>query len=204
MNSMIIYRALDILGNECDFIQSEVCKNSRLICGHNDKILYYGYSNYYFEIGQEEGCKKYGKSKEHRPNPIIQMGLFMDGDGMPLAFSLFPGNTNEQKSLKPLEKKVLSEFCCQKFIYCSDAGLASEDIRVYNHMGERAFIVTQSIKKLPAEDKAWALTEPLPAKAGRFTSLLKQPKVVYILRHLSSFHSYPISKLSDLFFSCKS
>lgn len=152
-----VYRALDVLGSECDFIQSEVFKNSRLICKRNDKVLYYDCSNYYFEIEQEDGSKKYGKSKEHRPNPIIQMGLFMDGDGMPLAFSLFPGNTNEQKSLKPLEQKVLLEFGCQKFIYCSDAGLASEDIRAYNHMGERAFIVTQSIKKLPAEDKAWAL-----------------------------------------------
>ena len=85
------------------------------------------------------------------------MGLFMDGDGIPLAFSLFPGNTNEQKSLKPLEQKVLNDFDCRKFIYCSDAGLASEDIRYYNHMGERAFIVTQSVKKLPKEDKAWAL-----------------------------------------------
>ena len=92
----------------------------------NDKILYYDCSNYYFEIEQE------------------------DGDGIPLAFSLFPGNTNEQKSLKPLEQKVIREFGCQKFIYCSDAGLASEDIRTYNHMGERAFIVTQSI--LPDDD----------------------------------------------------
>lgn len=152
-----IYRALDILGNECDFIQSEVYKNSRFLGKRNDKILYYDCTNYYFEREQEDGMKKYGKSKEHRPNPIIQMGLFMDGDGMPLAFSLFPGNSNEQTSLKPLEKKVLDEFGCQKFIYCSDAGLASEDIRAFNHMGERAYIVTQSIKKLPAEDKAWAL-----------------------------------------------
>ena len=106
---------------------------------------------------QEEGSKKYGKSKEHRPNPIIQMGLFMDGDGIPLAFSLFPGNANEQTSLKPLEKKVLGDFGCQKFIYCSDAGLGSESIREYNHMGERAYIVTQSIKKLKKEEKEWAL-----------------------------------------------
>lgn len=152
-----IYRALDILGNECDFIQSEVYKNSRFLGKRNDKILYYDCTNYYFEREQEDGMKKYGKSKEHRPNPIIQMGLFMDGDGIPLAFSLFPGNSNEQTSLKPLEKKVLDEFGCQKFIYCSDAGLASEDIRVFNHMGERAYIVTQSIKKLPSEDKTWAL-----------------------------------------------
>lgn len=152
-----IYRALDVLGNECDFIQSELYKNSHLLGKRNDKILYYDCSNYYFEIEQESGNKKYGKSKEHRPNPIIQMGLFMDGDGIPLAFSLFAGNANEQTSLKPLEEKVLSEFGCQKFIYCSDAGLGCEKIRTYNHMRQRAFIVTQSIKKLNGQDKAWAL-----------------------------------------------
>ena len=152
-----VYRALDVLGNECVLIQSEVYKNSHFLGTRNDKVLYYDCSNYYFEIEQEDGIKKYGKSKEHRPNPIIQMGLFMDGDGIPLAFSLFPGNANEQTSLKPLEKKVLGEFGCQKFIYCSDAGLASEDIRAFNHMGERAYIVTQSIKKLKKEEKEWAL-----------------------------------------------
>ena len=152
-----VYRALDVLGNECDLIQSEVYKNSHFLGSRNDKVLYYDCSNYYFEIEQEDGSKKYGKSKEHRPNPIIQMGLFMDGDGIPLAFSLFPGNANEQTSLKPLEKKVLGEFGCQKFIYCSDAGLGSEDIRSYNHMGDRAYIVTQSIKKLKKEEKEWAL-----------------------------------------------
>lgn len=81
----------------------------------------------------------------------------MDGDGIPLAFSLFPGNANEQTSLKPLEQKVLGDFGCQKFIYCSDAGLGSESIREYNHMGERAYIVTQSVKKLKREEKEWAL-----------------------------------------------
>ncbi|MCR5021925.1 MAG: IS1634 family transposase [Ruminococcus sp.] len=154
-----IYRALDVLGNECDFIQSEVYKNSHLMGTRNDKILFYDCTNYYFEIEQEDGMKMYGKSKEHRPNPIIQMGMFMDGDGIPLAFSVFSGNSNEQKSLKPLEEKVLSDFGCQKFIYCSDAGLGSESIRNYNHMGERAFIVTQSIKKLKSEDKNWALNK---------------------------------------------
>ena len=153
-----VYRALDVLGTECDLIQSEVYKNSHFLGKRNDKILYYDCSNYYFEIEQENGSKKYGKSKEHRPNPIIQMGLFMDGDGIPLAFSLFPGNANEQTSLKPLEKKVLGDFGCQKFIYCSDAGLGSESIREYNHMGERAYIVTQSIKKLKKEEKEWALS----------------------------------------------
>ena len=153
-----VYRALDILGAACDMVQAEVYKNSHFLGQRNDKVLYYDCSNYYFEIEQEDGSKKYGKSKEHRPNPIIQMGLFMDGDGIPLAFSLFPGNANEQTSLKPLEKKVLGDFGCHKFIYCSDAGLGSEAIREYNHMGERAYIVTQSIKKLKEEEKEWALS----------------------------------------------
>ena len=152
-----VYRALSVLANESDLIQSDLYKNSRFLGKRKDTILYYDCTNYYFEIEQEDGDKKYGKSQEHRPNPIIQMGMFMDGDGIPLAFSTFPGNQNEQKSLKPLEKKVLQDFGCQKFIYCSDAGLASEDNRVFNHMGERAFIVTQSIKKLKDEYRKAAL-----------------------------------------------
>jgi transposase len=154
-----VYRALSVLAGEADFIQAEVYKNSFFLGNRNDRILYYDCSNYYFEIEQEDGDKKYGKSKEHRPNPIIQMGLFTDGDGLPLAFSLFSGNQNEQKSLKPLELKVLQQFGCEKFIYCCDAGLASEDNRVLNHQGQRAFIVTQSIKKLPAEEREWALNK---------------------------------------------
>lgn len=125
-----VYQALSVLSQECDLIQSEVYRNSKAILKRNDRILYYDCTNYYFEIEQEDGDKKYGKSKEHRPNPIVQMGLFTDGDGIPLAFSLFPGNQNEQKSLKPLEKKVIEEFGCEKFIFCSDAGLAYEDNRL--------------------------------------------------------------------------
>ncbi|HJA94543.1 MAG TPA: IS1634 family transposase [Candidatus Eisenbergiella merdipullorum] len=172
-----VYRALSILAEELDLIQAEVYKNSFFFGKRNDRFLYYDCTNYYFEIEQEEGDKKYGKSKEHRPNPIIQMGLFTDGDGLPLAFSLFPGSQNEQKSMKPLEQKILQRFGCQKFIYCSDAGLASEDNRAFNHMGKRSFIVTQSIKKLPAEDREWALdakgfkrlSDDSPADLSRLT-----------------------------------
>lgn len=152
-----VYRALDVLAEECDFIQSEAFRNCNFQINRNDEILYYDCTNYYFEIEQEDGAKKYGKSKEHRPNPIVQMGMFTDGDGIPLAFSLFPGNQNEQQSLKPLEKTVLQKFGHSKFIYCCDAGLGSESNREFNHLGERSFIVTQSLKKLPAEDREWAL-----------------------------------------------
>lgn len=177
-----VYRALSVLAQELDFIQAEVYKNSFFFGKRNDNVLYYDCTNYYFETEQEDGDKKYGKSKEHRPSPIIQMGLFTDGDGLPLAFSLFPGNQNEQKSLKPLETKILQQFGCQKFIYCSDAGLASEENRAFNHLGQRAFIVTQSIKKLPAEDREWALnrngfkrlSDDSPADISKLTDDEKQ------------------------------
>lgn len=152
-----IYRSLSILAEECDFIQAEAYHNSSFFGKRNDRTLYYDCTNYYFEIEQEEGIKKYGKSKEHRPNPIVQMGLFMDGDGIPLAFSLFPGNQNEQKSLKPLERTVINDFGCSRFIFCSDSGLGSEDNRLLNHLGDRAFVITQSLKKLGAEEQKCAL-----------------------------------------------
>jgi len=152
-----IYRALEILAKETDFIQSSLYDNSLKISRRNTGVLYYDCTNYFFEIEQEDGNKQYGPSKEHRPNPIVQMGLFMDGDGIPLAFSINRGNTNEQLTLKPLEEKILSDFDLSKFIVCTDAGLASEDNRKFNNKDERAFITTQSIKKLKAHLKNWAL-----------------------------------------------
>lgn len=152
-----VYRALEVISKEMDFIQSSLYSNSLKISKRNTGILYYDCTNYFFEIEQEDGLKQYGASKEHRPNPIIQMGLFMDGDGIPLAFSLNSGNTNEQITLKPLEKKILSDFKLSKFVVCTDAGLASEKNRRFNDEGERAFITTQSIKKLKKHLKEWAL-----------------------------------------------
>lgn len=154
-----VYRALSILSKECDLIQSETYRNSNSILKRNNGVLYYDCTNYYFEIEQEDGIKKYGKSKEHRPNPIVQMGLFTDGDGIPLAFNLFPGSQNEQTSLKPLEEKIITEFGCKKFIFCSDAGLGSENNRLLNHTKNRAYIVTQSIKKLSEEYRELALNK---------------------------------------------
>ncbi|EHQ91217.1 IS1634 family transposase [Desulfosporosinus youngiae] len=152
-----VYRALEVISKEMDFIQSSLYSNSLKISKRNTGILYYDCTNYFFEIEQADGLKQYGASKEHRPNPIIQMGLFMDGDGIPLAFSLNSGNTNEQITLKPLEQKILSDFKLSKFVVCTDAGLASENNRRFNNEGERAFITTQSIKKLKKHLKEWAL-----------------------------------------------
>ena len=117
-----VYRALSVLAEESDFIQEELYRNSNFVHPRNTRVLYYDCTNYYFEIEEENGSKKYGKSKEHRPNPLVTMGLFMDADGIPLAFDLFPGNQNEQVTLKPLETKVIRDFECSDFIFCSDAG----------------------------------------------------------------------------------
>ncbi|UNC91854.1 IS1634 family transposase [Candidatus Contubernalis alkaliaceticus] len=152
-----IYRALEVLAKETDFIQSSLYENSLKVSKRNTGILYYDCTNYFFEIEQEEGKKQYGPSKEHKPNPIVQMGLFMDGDGIPLAFSINRGNMNEQLTLKPLEKMILSDFELSKFIVCTDAGLASEANRKFNDKDDRAFITTQSIKKLKKHLKKWAL-----------------------------------------------
>ena len=154
-----IYRALEIISKETEFIQSELYKNSLKISKRNSNILYYDCTNYFFEIEQESGLRQYGPSKEHRPNPITQMGLFMDGDGIPLAFNVSSGNTNEQVTLTPLEKNILEDFKLSKFIVCTDAGLASYANRKFNDKNERAFITTQSIKKLKKHLMDWALSE---------------------------------------------
>ncbi len=152
-----IYRALEVISKESDFIQSELYNNSLNVYNRKKSILYYDCTNYFFEIEQENGLKQYGVSKEHRPNPIVQMGLFMDSDGIPLAFCINKGNTNEQVTLKPLEEKIISDFKLSKFVVCTDAGLASTANRKFNNTKNRSFITTQSVKKLKKHLKEWAL-----------------------------------------------
>ena len=153
-----VYRSLEVLAIEKDFIQSELYKNSCSLTKRNDKILYYDCTNYYFEIEKESGMRKYGISKEHRPNPIVEMGLFMDGDGIPLAFCLTDGNVNEQKTLQPLEQQIIDDFHHSKFVVCTDAGLSSTANRKFNNVYDRAFITAQSIKKMKEFQKDWALS----------------------------------------------
>lgn len=152
-----VYRSLSVIAGESDFIQSELYKNSNFIHPRNNRILYYDCTNYYFEIEEEDDFRRYGKSKENRPNPIVTMGLFMDADGLPLAFDIFPGNQNEQTTLKPLESKILQDFNCSEFIYCSDSGLGSSSNRRFNSLGNGAYIITHSLKKMKKEDREIAL-----------------------------------------------
>ena len=154
-----IYRALEIISKETENIEASVYKNSLNVVNRNTKILYYDCTNYFFEIEEAEGIKQYGKNKENRPLPIVQMGLFMDGDGFPLAFVIDSGNTNEQVTLKPLEKQIIKDFELSKFVVCTDAGLASHENRIFNNIQDRSFIVTQSLKKIKRHLKDWALSK---------------------------------------------
>ena len=150
-----IYRALDILDKESNFIQARIYEETKP--DRNDSILYYDCTNFFFEIEEEKGLRKYGKSKENRPNPIVQMGMFLDGNGIPLAFTVFSGNENEQPTLIPLEERILNDFKLSKFIVCTDAGLASQANRRFNDKPNRSFIVTQSLKVMKSHLQKWSL-----------------------------------------------
>ena len=152
-----VMRALEVLAKENDTIQSQLYKNSLKIGPRADGVLYYDCTNYFFCIYEEDELRKYGINKQHQPRPQVQMGLFLDGDGLPLAFSIFPGNQSEQTSLIPLEEKIINDFDHAQFVVCTDAGLASYANRHFNNKANRGFITTQSIKQLKTHLKEWSL-----------------------------------------------
>ena len=152
-----IYNFLEVLSREITPLQKSLYEATRKELSRRTGVIYYDCTNYYFEIEREDELRRYGRSKEHRPNPIVQMGLFMDADGLPLAFCINPGNTSEQQTLQPLEEILANEFNLSEFIVCTDAGLASIDNRLYNTTEGRNYIVTPSIPQLPALMKDWAL-----------------------------------------------
>ncbi|MBQ8945834.1 MAG: IS1634 family transposase [Lachnospiraceae bacterium] len=158
-----IYRALSVIAEESDYIQSRLFKNSTAIQKRNTQVIYYDCTNFYFEIDSAEDDKQFGKSKENRPLPIVGMGLFMDMEGIPISFSIYPGNRNEQMTMIPLEKKMLENFDMSKFVVCTDAGLSSATNRVFNSYdgedGMRAYITTQPIKTLKEFLQEWCMAD---------------------------------------------
>lgn len=165
-----VYRALSLLSAHIDDIQAAVWENSKKIVRRDTRVVYYDCTNYYFEIEDNdpvgtdprhpkrpEGIRRRGKSKEHRPNPIVQMGLLMDADGIPLSFIIFPGNESEQPSLQKIEEMIADKFGLNEFVISTDAGLSSEDNRRYNMTEGREYIAVQSLPKLPEDDQKMAL-----------------------------------------------
>lgn len=155
-----VYRALSVLAEEMDSIQADVYKRSLRMGKRNTQVIYYDCTNYFFEWEEEKGLVQYGHCKEGRPLPIVQMGLFMDMDGIPLAMCINPGNTAETVTLKPLEEKLKENFGISKVVVCTDAGLSSYENRKNDSVGERSFITVQSLKKVEKWLQEWSL-EPI-------------------------------------------
>lgn len=169
-----VYRGLDVIAEGFDYIQKRLFKNSLDVVRRDTTVLYYDCTNYFFETEQADptaagkdengaqattvGLRQYGVSKEHRPNPIVQMGMFIDKTGFPIAMCINPGNTNEQVTLEPAERKIVEGMGVEKIVVCTDAGLSSEDNRSYNSTTLRSFITVQSLRKLNDACKEWALS----------------------------------------------
>ena len=165
-----VYRALDVIHEETDFIQSFLYQSSAKCIKRDTSALYYDCTNFFFEISEEDELRKFGHSKENIPNPIVQLGIFVDGSGIPLAFDVFSGKRNEQISLRPLENKIIKDFCLDTstITVCTDAGLASFDNRVFNAQVKNAgkdsnkniklqYITIQPIKTLAKNEQDFAL-----------------------------------------------
>lgn len=164
-----VTRALSVIAKEFDFIQAELYKYSSAVIPRRTGVLYYDCTNFYFETEQEDdisneeadqlkiAARKYGVSKQHQPSPLVQMGMFMDYSGIPLAICINRGNKNEQQTLIPLEEKILQDFELSRFVVCTDAGLSSDDNRKFNNFGERSFITTVSIKRMEHSLQDWCL-----------------------------------------------
>lgn len=181
-------RALSVIAAEFDSIQSELYKYSSQVVPRKTGVLYYDCTNFYFEAEGEDGisnqeadekdiaARKYGASKQHQPSPLVQMGLFMDYSGIPLAICINRGNKNEQQTLIPLEEKILQDFGLARFVVCTDAGLASEANRKFNNFGERSFVTTVSVKAMAQTLQEWCL-EPSGWR-------LEGSRKTYDIRHL--------------------
>lgn len=164
-----VVRALSVIAEHFDTIQAELYKNSEKIIKRNTGVLYYDCTNFYFETEQEDdisndeadaegiAARKYGFSKQHQPSPLVQMGLFMDYSGIPLAICINRGNKNEQTTLIPFEKKIMQDFELSEFVVCTDAGLSSEENRMFNDLKQRSFVTTISIKGMKKSQKEWCL-----------------------------------------------
>lgn len=187
-----MYKALGVFARESDLIQSLLYRNSKELTERNSGLIYYDCTNYFFEIEQSDRdpaecttaeelkkaknrwLRKYGHSKENRPNPIVQLGMFMDADGVPLAFCVNPGNTAETQTLIPLEEKLADNFGLSRFVCCTDGGLGSREIRKYNTTEDREYITVQSLKgtNVSSHIRDWALADEgwsVPGYEGTYT-----------------------------------
>ena len=165
-----LYRGLTYLNSDLDYIQRQLYNNSKSVINRNTKIMYFDCTNYYFDINEETELQKYGHGKDGKAKPLVGMGLFMDGNGLPIAMNIFPGNESETKHLIPLQEKMVNEFdlANKKTIICTDAAMCTDEIKQFNIKDGRAFVITQSIKRLKQiykdeifKDDNWRIVDDL-------------------------------------------
>ena len=149
-----VYRSLSLMAKSFDLIEEKAFKGMKKYADVDTSVTYYDCTNFYFEIEEEDGFRTYGKSKENRPNPIVQMGLFLDRNGLPISMCINPGRTNEQKTMIPLEKMMTERFGIEKFVVCADCGLSGKRNLRFNSTENHGFVVTKSLKKVSEDVRA--------------------------------------------------
>ena len=149
-----VYRSLSLMAKNFDLIEEKAFKGMKKYADVDTSVTYYDCTNFYFEIEEEDGFRTYGKSKENRPNPIVQMGLFLDRNGLPISMCINPGRTNEQKTMIPLEKLMTERFGIEKFVVCADCGLSGKRNLRFNSTENHGFVVTKSLKKVSEDVRA--------------------------------------------------
>lgn len=190
-NLIDLYKGLTYLNKELNYIQKQLYNNSKSIIDRNTRILYYDCTNYYFDISEEDDLRKYtGNAKDKKSKPVVGMGLFMDGYGLPISMGIFSGNKNESTTLIPLEKMMFGineetgeifdsfEFENCKTIICTDAAMCTDEIKYFNVQEGRAFVITQSIKKLKKEYQQEVLDDNNWRILGDLTNIYKLSDII--------------------------
>lgn len=154
-----VYRSLSLMAKNFDLIEEKAFKGMKKYADVDTSVTYYDCTNFYFEIEEEDGFRTYGKSKENRPNPIVQMGLFLDRNGLPISMCINPGRTNEQKTMIPLEKMMTERFGIEKFVVCADCGLSGKRNLRFNSTENHGFVVTKSLKKVNEDVRARLMSD---------------------------------------------
>lgn len=175
-----LYRGLTYLNNELDYIQKEIYNNSKSVINRDTRIMYFDCTNYYFDINEETEIQKYGKGKDGKAKPLVGMGLFMDGNGLPIAMNIYPGNENETKHLIPLQEKIEKDFDLEnkQTVICTDAAMCTDEIKKFNIKDGKAFVITQSIKKLKQEYKNEIFEDDNWRIVGDLTKIYKLSEIL--------------------------
>ena len=197
-----VYRSLSLMAKNFDLIEEKAFKGMKKYADVDTSVTYYDCTNFYFEVEEEDGFRTYGKSKENRPNPIVQMGLFLDRNGLPISMCINPGRTNEQKTMIPLEKLMTERFGIEKFVVCADCGLSGKRNLRFNSTENHGFVVTKSLKKVSEDVRARLMSDGgwkrFGDASGRLYSL-KEIREDTNLRDVIFYHDEKFAMGSDGF-----